>query len=382
MSTSRNWTFTRQTTKDEAQAIENHLSGAACAAMKEPFQWYKDVRVRYIVYQLERAPDTRKLHYQGLVCMKSSCRMSAVKTLITYDPHVEVCKSVKGSIDYCKKAESRVEGPWEHGEPPANQGKRSDLIKVYEDVKSGKSMAAMLEEDPTVAKWDKHIKVMKFAIMEKESDRQANKPEVYVLWGDADTGKTYTAINRLTVGKYYVLNGPSSRGGKLWYDGYEGQNTLILDDFSGKDFCYLDILKRILDEYKYSVEIKGGHTWACWHRIIITSNIQPRYWYPDWQGQPINDADPHKRALSRRIHHIYRMTSRGHYIEEDFDGNTLSEEKEFTDTTLPVTTTTTSSSAEPMDNSIDTAVDTEPDDDIHPDPAEDTEEDEDLIAMG
>ena len=57
------------------------------------------------------------------------------------------------------------------------------------------------------------------------------------LYGPTGTGKTYAAINLIANRRdYYIAECPSSRGSKLWFDGYEGQKTLVLDDFSG-DFC-------------------------------------------------------------------------------------------------------------------------------------------------
>ena len=78
---------------------------------------------------------------------------------------------------------------------------------------------------------------MRFTVGEQESDRQLQGVRVLCLYGPTGTGKTYAAINLIANRRdYYIAECPSSRGSKLWFDGYEGQKTLVLDDFSG-DFC-------------------------------------------------------------------------------------------------------------------------------------------------
>lgn len=83
------------------------------------------------------------------------------------------------------------------------------------------------------------------------------------------------------------------------------------------------------------VEVKGSQTHACWTTVIITSNIAPRDWYaPSANCLDIIDLGP----LRRRIYQIRRFVDLGMYIEEDWDGNALSDAKpvEMTDMRPPI----------------------------------------------
>lgn len=84
----------------------------------------------------------------------------------------------------------------------------------------------------------------------------------------------------------------------MWFDGYEGEETLIIDDFYG--WCPHSMLLRVLDRYPFRCPVKGGFTWGLWKNVIITSNKHPKDWYEkfDWRDD---------EALRRRIHAIYRV---------------------------------------------------------------------------
>lgn len=333
MSQSRNWVFTRQATE-----VESALWLSSAAALTDPFSWHRDERVKFCVYQIERAPTTGQLHVQGLICFSSPRRLAAIKTLVGNNPHCEACKSVSGSITYCSKAETRVAGPWTHGDPPAEKGKKICLADLYADIKSHKRTAEMLEANPDVARYEKALKFMKFNVEEGLSDRQKQGVKTYVFWGATDLGKTYSAINLFCpTGDYYIL-GKADKQATLWFDGYDGQRTLIIDDFSS-DVCSLEYLKRVLDVYKLNVPIKGGFAWAQWTQVIITSNYSPLHWFHGAMGQAV-DTDP----LKRRIYEIRHFTARGKYVKESFEGEPIGSE---TDVEAPATASATATSPPP-----------------------------------
>lgn len=80
--TAKNYVFTRQATGDEVAAWSAYLSGAA--VFPDLFHWHDDPNVKYVVYQIERAPTTGQLHVQGLVCFKKSVRLTGAKNVCTF----------------------------------------------------------------------------------------------------------------------------------------------------------------------------------------------------------------------------------------------------------------------------------------------------------
>lgn len=196
------------------------------------------------------------------------------------------------------------------------QGTRSDLISLYDDIKHGVKVIDMLNKDPKVSKFEKQIRFMQFQLNEFKSDRQATGVKVYVLYGDPGTGKTFSAINTFgKSGDYFKLDCTSTKYGSLWFDGYEGQKVLVLDDFD-EGVCSVSFLKNLLDKYKLRLQVKGGHTWAAWDTVVITSNQHPRIW---WQGL----TDTNIAALKRRITCIRHYTAMGVYQQVDWEDSKI-----------------------------------------------------------
>jgi len=95
----------------------------------------------YLVYQLEKAPDTGRYHYQGYVAFHCKKKLATLKNTAPewhWDARRGTHMDAKA---YCTKDASRIEGPFEYGtdaEIPTKKGDRSDL----------KRLADALQEDP------------------------------------------------------------------------------------------------------------------------------------------------------------------------------------------------------------------------------------------
>ena len=102
----------------------------------------------------------------------------------------------------------------------------------------------------------------------------------FVFWGRTGTGKSKRAWDEGGLQSY-----PKDPRTKFW-DGYSGQRTVIIDEFRGA----IDIghLLRWLDRYPVIVEIKGSSTRLVAETIYITSNLDPRMWYPDLDPETLS----------------------------------------------------------------------------------------------
>lgn len=306
----RQWCFTIHA--DESNG--DHALWPLSTADDHPLSgWVSNKYFRFCFYSVERCPRTRRIHLQGFLCLSERMRLSALKKEYHKTAHWETSRGTfEQNMEYCSKDKSHLCGPFQMGEPPA-QGKRNDLETLHTMVKAKATNSEILEAtNGKAARFEKCINFMRFVTMEKESDRQLQGVKVMVLYGPTGCGKTYAAINIITGGNYYKIETPSKAGDKLWFNGYEGQPYLILDDFSGGiDYRYLLVL---LDKYKMKVEIKGGHTWACWTTVIITSNVHPSHWY-----SPTIDSAP----LQRRINEIRHCIAQGVYKLVDWSEQEL-----------------------------------------------------------
>ncbi|AUM61916.1 Rep [uncultured virus] len=89
--------------------------------------------IKYIVWQIESGENGTP-HIQGYVCFSKQLRLNQVKE---YFPraHLEVARGKpEDNKKYCTKEEGRLEGPFEFGEMPEGQGRRSDLKEFKEAV--------------------------------------------------------------------------------------------------------------------------------------------------------------------------------------------------------------------------------------------------------
>ena len=115
----------------------------------------------------------------------------------------------------------------------------------------------------------------------------------WVLYGPTGVGKSRAA---------FALGGDDAfsvtvPGKDIWFDGYEGERTLIIDEFAGQ--IRLQYLLRLLDGYPLQLPVKGGHAWALYTEVIITSNYSPISWYRDVFEGDVNH--PQYKALMRRF---------------------------------------------------------------------------------
>jgi len=218
---------------------------------------------KYLVFQLEEG-DSGTPHIQGYVSFTKRCSLSTLKALFPR-AHWEVAK---GSADqnkkYCTK-EPRLAGPFEMGKAPA-PGKRNDLDEVKASLDGGMSILDLT--DQYFASCAKNLRFFERYKMLHTPPR-CEKTKCRVLWGPTGTGKSHTA-NTEYPGAYWKCHGN-------WWDGYCGQETVVIDEFYG--WLSYSFMLRLLDKYPLIVETKGGHVSFTSAMVVITSNKHPKDWY-------------------------------------------------------------------------------------------------------
>lgn len=251
---------------------------------EEEYDKWKTIECVYLVIGRE-VGEQGTPHLQGYVYFENAKTLSACKALIADGVHWENTKGTpKEASDYCKK-DGDV---FEKGTLPKS-GKRNDIAAIRALVREGKTMNEIIDECPG-------YQAMKCAeLMRKYLPPPAREaPEVLWYWGPTGTGKTRTAIEE-NPGAWI-----SGRDLK-WWNGYDGQKTVIIDDYRC-DFCTFHELLRVLDRYPYAVEIKGGSVWLAATRIIITAPKRPEVM---WASRVNEDL----QQLARRITSVREFAS-------------------------------------------------------------------------
>lgn len=253
-----------------------------------------DTKVKYLIFQKEKCPTTGKEHLQGYIELLKPMRFNAVKGMFfSNSVHLEKRMGTRDqAIEYCSKEESRIEGPFEWGEKGKTQGHRTDLDIATEALKNGKSIEEVALECPgTFVKFHRGLRELRNVITNNKKDRDIN---VTVLWGKTGTGKTRKAMDgdRDNIYKIDLINDT------IWFDGYDGQTTLVIDEFYGQ--CKPSLLLKLLDRYPIRLPVKGASVMANWNKVFITSNKPPKEWYS-------NISDEVYKALERRITEVIEM---------------------------------------------------------------------------
>lgn len=232
--------------------------------------------VSYIKGQLERG-DSGYLHWQVLICLPAKKTVAYLRALLG-PHHYELSRSSAAS-EYVWKSASRVGHQFELGSLPYNRNSSVDWNRVWTAATSGE--LASIPAD---------IRVRHYSTLRKiSSDHATAEPltkEVFVFWGSTGTGKSRRAWNEAGWDAY-----PKDPRTK-WFDGYRGEEHIVIDEFRGS----IDIahLLRWLDRYPVLVEIKGASVPLRAKKIWITSNLDPRQWYPDLDSETLS-------ALLRRL---------------------------------------------------------------------------------
>jgi len=190
---------------------------------------------------------------------------------------------------YCSKEETLVPGTrWEFGEW-AEQGKRNDLREIQQALRGGASVCDIYDKYPMLAaRYPRFID----RCADYATEPRNWKTEVRVFLGPTGCGKTQLA--------HELLPDIWVRPDGAWFDGYDRHKHVLFDDFDGGRDCGISyrFLLRLLDRYRLQVPIKGGFKEWVPRIIIITTNVEPRAWYP-WE-----DYAP----LERRIDEIRRWS--------------------------------------------------------------------------
>lgn len=244
-------------------------------------------RLRFVTFQREQGEQGTP-HFQGYVEFTGTYRLEALKRL---DPkaHWEQRRgSQKQAVEYCNKADTRLSGPYTFGEAATTtQGARNDLTDTCRTLRVEGIKACRAMHPETWVKYHRGLRDIDLASVRQTGEA----PAVHLLFGPPGCGKTRS---------FYDLEGDDGChiicSGGFWFDGYEGDSAVLLDDFDGRASRWtLAQTLNCLDRYQVRLPIKGGFVRWRPKRIYVSTNVHPREWF-DWSSR-----EQQYPALKRRF---------------------------------------------------------------------------------
>jgi hypothetical protein len=260
---SKDWAFTDYDVSEERKA------------------WLLELDCQYIVFQLEICPKSQRPHLQGFVQFKKRLRRPGVNRAMESKMHVgSRWKTVDEAADYCKKEESRApgseSGPWESGTRQCQgnrKGEGSKLDAIQKMILEGKSAEEIADVEFTC--WARnHRSIDRYIKMKAPKRDEETETDVICYWGDTRTGKSRAARAETKAAGLTLYNKP---GGMYW-DGYKGEDVVLVDDFRGN--CTIEEFLTATDRYHVQVPFKGGFHNLTAKKMIYTSNLHPKEWWP------------------------------------------------------------------------------------------------------
>jgi len=252
----------------------------------------------YCIYQLELGNKTSRLHYQGyLECVGQKTwsfmheNWEGLETA-----HFEVRKGTQmEAINYCKKGDTALDGPWEYGEAK-EQGKRSDLLDIKRKIDEMQPIRTIQEDH--FASFVRHSKFFKEYKRQKTPARNF-KTKTFLFVGLPGHGKsTMMKILARYIGSYYKAT--NKKGSGQYWDDYDGEDVIILDEFDGSRMTPTDF-NDLADEHECVLPVHGGagHQMVSKY-LFIGSNYCPSQW---WRKR----SKAQLRQTTRRIDVVFKF---------------------------------------------------------------------------
>lgn len=256
---SRGWCFT----------VNNYEEGDLERLLRVP--------CRYVVIGRERAPSTNTPHLQGYIRYETIQRFEFVRRQLGQRAHIEPQHGpTEAAIQYCKK-----EGLYEErGSPPLPQEEarrrggeatRERWAAARKACEEGRFDAV---PDDIYIRHYPNCKAIRSEKAQCHGLARLEEPAGRLYYGVSGSGKSWAARERYP--EAYIKNA------NKWWDGYQGQSAVILDDLEPKLAQALSYhIKIWLDIYPFNAEIKHGSLFIRPKDFIITTQYSIEQLWPD-----------------------------------------------------------------------------------------------------
>lgn len=204
-------------------------------------------------------------HLQGFISFLDGKTLSYMKKHIHSGAHFEMANgSPQENYNYCSKEGDFIEigvRPMSQKEK-GNKGKEA-IQQRWELAKQGK-----FDELPP-----EQIKIYEYIHQKYSKSVDINQLKNYWIYGKSGCGKSSVVRKRFST--FYT------KSMSKWWDGYNGEDVVVLDDIDPNHQCLSYYLKIWCDHYVFNAEVKGGMFKIRPKIFIITSQYSPEEVFQD-----------------------------------------------------------------------------------------------------
>lgn len=276
--------------------------------------------VGYAAWQLELAPTTGTPHYQGVAFFRRTLRCASVnRTYFDNRASLTRCNRAEAAIAYCTReknddgtpkraplSEEIVDaGPWTYGDRDFVCESGSHKRKHAEIPPDQASLIRAVETGEIhVQDYWHHRRYIQDRDM--TGLKRTWQTKVLILWGRSGTGKS-TLAEHLWPNAFYAQkeHGSTRSQGKLWFDGYDRHDVVIIDDYHYT--LSLTQFKELVSKNGHHVPCKGSKVPFVAKLLVILSNDSPDVWWPNQTGTEHYEAA--KRRMQPPIGKVIQISS-------------------------------------------------------------------------
>ncbi len=312
MTYSKNWCFTLNNfTQEEEEALKSLVPDT----------------VKYLIFQPEVGQNGTP-HLQGYAQLAKKARLGGLKKLqrrahweaqslgATLADNIHYCsKPVPGCIDpdcHCVEARRYPRmGPTVVLGEPTTAGQRSDLIEFRDAVAGGKRKRDLIEDDELLKPLAKYPRL--YTEIRSMFVKRSEQTDLEIHWGVPNAGKSTYVRNKYP--EAFYLSQPRDGGKGFWWDGYDGESVVILEEFHGQ--MYQDMFCSLVNLYPLKVESKGGTLPFMATKLVICSNMDPALWWKDSTAQTFRRLSEATTRKWTEEYHTLSTMSMPSIAEED-----------------------------------------------------------------
>ncbi|AXH74450.1 MAG: helicase [Circoviridae sp.] len=230
----------------------------------------KKAKATSAVCQLEKCPDTGKLHLQCYIGFANARLFSAMQKNFK-GAHLDSIKDPVCSWSYCQKEETRVDGPWMFGDPPAPRlNKKGDRAAFNRALLDKGAVQGYLDGDIRAEDYCRVSRAIdELRAKTRPAPESRSNLDNYWFYGKTGTGKSRACHERWP--------GHYRKDVNKWWDHYDGQQVVIIDDLDPTHQYLARSLKIWSDHNPFPAEVKFGKLSDIRPAtIVVTSQYKPQ----------------------------------------------------------------------------------------------------------